>query len=37
MVNVRNHQQPILEVLLEIAEIRDIDVKDLVISNKEAK
>jgi len=39
MVNsyVQNRQQPRLEVLMEIAEILDIDVKDLIISNKEEK
>jgi putative transcriptional regulator len=39
MVNsyVQNRQQPRLEVLLEIAEILDIDVKELIISNKESK
>jgi transcriptional regulator with XRE-family HTH domain len=36
MVNgyVQNRQQPRLEVLMEIAEILDVDVKDLIISNK---
>jgi putative transcriptional regulator len=36
MVNAysQNRQQPRLEVLLEIAEILDIDVKELIISNK---
>jgi putative transcriptional regulator len=36
MVNAysQNRQQPRLETLLEIAEILDIDVKDLIISNK---
>lgn len=36
MVNsyVQNRQQPRLEVLLEIAEILDVDVKDLIVSNK---
>lgn len=36
MVNgyVQNRQQPRLEVLNEIAEILDIDVKELIISNK---
>ena len=27
-------QQPRLEILIEIAEILDVDVKDLIISNK---
>ena len=37
MVNayVQNRQQPRLETLMEIAKILDIDVKDLIISNKE--
>lgn len=36
MVNAysQNRQQPRLETLLEIAEILDIDVKDLIVSNK---
>ena len=36
MVNgyVQNRQQPRLEILMEIAEILDVDVKDLIISNK---
>ena len=36
MVNsyVQNRSQPSLETLMEIAEILDIDVKDLIISNK---
>jgi putative transcriptional regulator len=36
MVNAysQNRQQPRLETLLEIAEILDIDVKELIISNK---
>ena len=36
MVNAysQNRQQPRLETLMEIAEILDIDVKDLIISNK---
>jgi putative transcriptional regulator len=36
MVNgyVQNRQQPRLEVLNEIAEILDTDVKELIISNK---
>jgi transcriptional regulator with XRE-family HTH domain len=39
MVNayVQNRQQPRLEILMNIAEILDIDVKDLIISNKETK
>ncbi len=32
---VQNRQQPRLEILMAIAEILDIDVKDLIISNKE--
>ena len=37
MVNAysQNRQQPRLETLMEIAEILDVDVKDLIISNKE--
>jgi transcriptional regulator with XRE-family HTH domain len=37
MVNayVQNRQQPRLEILMGIAEILDIDVKELIISNKE--
>ena len=37
MVNayVQNRQQPRLETLMEIANILDVDVKDLIISNKE--
>ena len=31
---VRNRQQPRLEVLMAIAEILDMDVKELIISNK---
>ena len=31
---VQNRQQPRLEVLMAIAEILDIDVKELIISNK---
>ena len=31
---VQNRQQPRLEVLNEIAEILDIDIKDLIVSNK---
>jgi putative transcriptional regulator len=36
MVNayVQNRQQPRLEILMRIAEILDIDVKELIISNK---
>ena len=36
MVNsyVQNRQQPRLEVLMKIAEILDVDVKDLIVSNK---
>jgi transcriptional regulator with XRE-family HTH domain len=36
MVNayVQNRQQPRLEVLMEIAIILDIDIKDLIVSNK---
>lgn len=39
MVNsyVQNRQQPRLEVLMEIAEILDVDVKELIVSNKEKK
>jgi len=32
---VLNRQQPRLEILMNIAEILDVDVKDLIISNKE--
>jgi transcriptional regulator with XRE-family HTH domain len=37
MVNayVQNRQQPRLEIQMDIANILDIDVKDLIISNKE--
>ena len=37
MVNAyaQNRQQPRLVTLMEIAEILDIDVKELIISNKE--
>jgi len=37
MVNsyVQNRQQPRLEILNEIAEILDVDVRELIISNKE--
>lgn len=36
MVNAysQNRQQPRLETLMEIAQILDIDVKELIISNK---
>lgn len=36
MVNAysQNRQQPRLETLIEIAEILDIDVKELIVSNK---
>lgn len=36
MVNgyVQNRQQPRLEVLSEIAEIIDVDIKDLIVSTK---
>lgn len=39
MVNgyVQNRQQPRLEILNEIAEILDVDIKDLIISTKENK
>ena len=39
MVNgyVQNRQQPRLEILNEIAIILDIDVRDLIVSNKENK
>lgn len=39
MVNayVQNRQQPRLETLMSIAEILDIDIKELIISNKESK
>jgi putative transcriptional regulator len=39
MVNayVRNRQQPRLEILMNIAEILDIDVQELMISNKKEK
>jgi len=39
MVNAysQNRQQPRLETLMEIAEILDVDVKELIISNKEQK
>jgi putative transcriptional regulator len=37
MVNgyVQNRQQPRLEVLSQIAEIIDVDIKDLIVSTKE--
>jgi len=31
---VQNRQQPRLEVLNEISEILDVDIKDLLVSNK---
>lgn len=31
---VQNRQQPRLEVLNEIANILDVDIKDLIVSNK---
>ena len=31
---VQNRQQPRLEILGEIAEILDVDIKDLLVSNK---
>jgi len=34
---VQNRQQPRLEVLYDIAMILDIDVKDLIVSNKKSK
>ena len=36
MVNsyVQNRRQPSIEVLFQIAELLDIDVKDLLVSNK---
>lgn len=39
MVNsyVQNRQQPRLEVLIEIARILDIDVKELIVSSKKDK
>ena len=39
MVNgyVQNRQQPRLEVLYQIAELLDVEVKELLISNKENK
>ena len=37
MVNAyaKNRQQPRLETLMEIANILDVDIKELIISNKE--
>ena len=37
MVNAyaQNRQQPRLETLMEIADILDVDVKELIISNKQ--
>lgn len=37
MVNsyVRNRRQPSLDILNQIAEILDLDVKELIVSNKE--
>jgi transcriptional regulator with XRE-family HTH domain len=39
MVNgyVQNRQQPRLEVLNEVARILDVDVRELIVSNKEDK
>lgn len=39
MVNgyVKNRRQPTLTLLNQIAEILDVDVKELIISNKESK
>ena len=39
MVNgyVQNRQQPRLEVLNEIAAILDVDVRELIVSNKDTK
>ncbi|HRN79131.1 MAG TPA: helix-turn-helix transcriptional regulator [Ferruginibacter sp.] len=39
MVNgyVQNRQQPRLEVLIEIAKLLDVDVKELIVSTKENK
>ena len=31
---VQNRQQPRLEILMSIAEILDVDIKELIISNK---
>ena len=33
----QNRQQPRLEIFMKIAELLDIDVKELIISNKEDK
>ena len=33
----QNKRQPSLEVLYKIAEILDVDIKELIISNKETK
>ena len=33
-VYVQNRQQPRLEVLNEIAKILDVDIKELIVSNK---
>jgi len=39
MVNayVQNRRQPSLEILNEIANILDVDIKDLIVSNKREK
>jgi len=39
MVNgyVKNRRQPTLTLLNQIAEILDVDIKELIISNKESK
>lgn len=39
MVNgyVQNRQQPRLEILYDIAKILHVDIKDLIVSNKEDK
>jgi len=39
MVNsyVQNRRQPSLEVLNEIADILDVDIKELIVSNKKTK
>jgi len=39
MVNsyVKNRRQPSLEILNKIAEILNIDIRDLLVSNKEKK
>jgi hypothetical protein len=34
---MQNRQQPRLEILVEIAEIQDIVVKDFIVSNKQPK